>query len=103
MQNLVKLPRAISVRQYQSSQLNPLFQVELSSEMHKIINHGFLLSSLRHLTKIVCRYRVHSSAEDNIYAPTAVNGDIPPFKYWGWLDPAGGLLTTVNDLAQVSM
>jgi hypothetical protein len=32
-----------------------------------------------------------------------VNGKTPEFKHWGWLDPAGGLLTTVHDLAQVNI
>lgn len=32
-----------------------------------------------------------------------MNGKTPEFKHWGWLDPAGGLLTTVHDLAQVNI
>ncbi len=32
-----------------------------------------------------------------------MNGKTPDFKNWDWLDPAGGLLTTVHDLAQVNV
>ena len=30
-----------------------------------------------------------------------VRGESSDFKHWGWLDPAGGLLTTLDDLGQV--
>ena len=42
------------------------------------------------------------ACRNRIYSPGDVNGKVPRFKHWGWLNPAGGLLTTLHDLAQVS-
>lgn len=51
--------------------------------------------TFKYLCTCVCR--------NEIYSPADVNGKVPNFKHWGWLNPAGGLLTTLEDLAQVSI
>lgn len=48
-----------------------------------------------HRSFIISFYRAE------VYQPTNVKGKTPKFKFWGWLNPAGGLLTTVDDLAKV--
>ncbi|XP_046846724.1 beta-lactamase-like protein 1 isoform X2 [Xenia sp. Carnegie-2017] len=40
---------------------------------------------------------------NEMYLPSEVNKRIPKFKNWGWLNPAGGLVTTVHDLAQLEI
>ena len=52
------------------------------------------------ITRIIS---IHYGCRDEVYSPEKVNERIPSFKHWGWLNPAGGLLTTLNDLAQVSI
>ena len=40
---------------------------------------------------------------EDVYRPADIGGKTPNFKHWGWLDPAGGLLTTVEDLARLEI
>ena len=64
-----------------------------TSDLYGVYNGSYRSSA--HITSITYRISSFNSIKEMVFAHTQ------PLRKWGWLEPAGGLLTTIDDIAKV--